>query len=143
MTKIITDEFEISEFMSDLIDTIRFPGALSCDAHGFCQTKEGEPIFIFGSPNSSILLWNEAQTVVLRRFLTIFLNFEFNIYFSKEMRKKTQEAFSQMTNEKFQEKWFSIHNMLSDLQVSGLQPRRLICLMITFDPSDFSVTDLK
>ena len=59
------------------------------------------------------------------------------------MRKKTQEAFSQMTNEKFQEKWFSIHNMLSDLQVSGLQPRRLICLMITFDPSDFSVKDLK
>ena len=59
------------------------------------------------------------------------------------MRKKSLEHFSTMTYEKLQSKWFSIHNELSDLQVSGLQPRRLVCLMIIFDPSDLSVKDLK
>ena len=66
MTKTLNDNIDIGIFMTELLDAIRFPGELSLDAHGFCQTKKGEPIFIFGSLNSGIKLWNEKQSVLLR-----------------------------------------------------------------------------
>ena len=66
MTKTLNDNIDIGIFMTELLDAIRFPGELSLDAHGFCQTKKGEPIFIFGSLNSGIKLWNDKQSVLLR-----------------------------------------------------------------------------
>ena len=66
MTKHIND-MEISDFMTNLLDALRFPGSLSVDAHGFAETKLGEPVFVFGSANSSIQLWNEKQSVLFKR----------------------------------------------------------------------------
>ena len=65
MTKTVDDEFD--RFFEQLIDTLRFPGMLSIDAHGFAQTKEGAPVFLFGSVNSSIKLWNGEQSVFIQR----------------------------------------------------------------------------
>ena len=66
MTKTLrADEFE--KFMERLIKWLRFPGILSIDAHGFVETKLGEPVFIFGSENSAIELWNGKQDVLLQR----------------------------------------------------------------------------
>ena len=48
-----------------------------------------------------------------------------------------------MTNEKMMKRWFNIHNELSDLQASGLEQRRLVSLLITFDLSDFSIKNLQ
>ena len=66
MTKHV-DSIDINEFFQDLIHAINFPGLFSIDAHGFVQTSEGEPIFLFGSPNSSIVLWNGEQDAFLQR----------------------------------------------------------------------------
>ena len=57
MTKTVDENF--NDFFEKLIESLRFPGILSVDAHGFVETREGEPIFLFGSINSSIKLWNE------------------------------------------------------------------------------------
>lgn len=66
MTKHVeADEF--NDFMDELVSWLRFPGMFSIDAHGFVQTKLGEPVFIFGSENSSIKLWNDKQSVFLQR----------------------------------------------------------------------------
>lgn len=61
------DAENFNEFLQELIRWLRFPGMLSIDAHGFVQTKEGEPVFIFGSQNSSIELWNGQQLVFMQR----------------------------------------------------------------------------
>ena len=47
MTKqVYEDSFE--SFLTQLVDWLgRFPGKLSLDAHGFVETSNGEPIFIF------------------------------------------------------------------------------------------------
>ena len=66
MTKHV-DSIDINEFFHNLIHAINFPGLLSIDAHGFVQTPEGEPIFLFGSPNSSIVLWDGEQEEFLQR----------------------------------------------------------------------------
>ena len=66
MTKHI-NQIEISDFLTELLDGLRFPGSFSVDAHGFVETKLGEPVFVFGSTNSSILLWNDKQSVLLKR----------------------------------------------------------------------------
>ena len=66
MTKHV-DSIDINEFFHNLIHAINFPGLLSIDAHGFVQTPEGEPIFLFGSPNSSIYLWDGEQDAFLQR----------------------------------------------------------------------------
>ena len=67
MTKNVHEE-SFKNFLTQLVDWLgRFPGKLSLDAHGFVETSKGEPIFIFGSVNSSILLWNEKQSVLLDR----------------------------------------------------------------------------
>ena len=65
MTKTVDENF--NDFFEKLIESLRFPGILSVDAHGFVETREGEPIFLFGSINSSIKLWNEEQTVLIQR----------------------------------------------------------------------------
>ena len=67
MTKTV-DAVDFNEFFYDLITAISFPGLLSVDAHGFVQSKDGEPVFIFGSKNSSILLWDDDQSVYLERY---------------------------------------------------------------------------
>ena len=67
MTKTV-DAVDFNEFFYDLITAISFPGLLSVDAHGFVESKDGEPVFIFGSKNSSILLWDDDQSVYLERF---------------------------------------------------------------------------
>ena len=67
MTKHIESTIEFNDFMDSIIDLLRFPGMMSVDAHGFVQTKEGEPIFVYGSPNSAIKLWNGDQEVFLER----------------------------------------------------------------------------
>ena len=66
MTKHVDAE-NFNEFLKELIHWLRFPGMLSIDAHGFVQTKEGEPVFIFGSENSSIELWNGQQSIFMQR----------------------------------------------------------------------------
>ena len=70
---------------------------------------------------------------------------KFNIYinFRKFARQKTHDFFEKMTNEKMMKRWFNIHNELSDLQASGLEQRRLVSLLITFDLSDFSIKNLQ
>ena len=66
MTKHIEPEL-FNNFLDDLIDWLRFPGKLTVDAHGFVQKKDGECVFVFGSENSSIELWNGDQSVVMKR----------------------------------------------------------------------------
>ena len=66
MTKILYERI-FEDFFNDLLEALRFPGSLSVDAHGFVQTSSGEPVFIFGSLNSAIRLWNEKQSVFLKR----------------------------------------------------------------------------
>ena len=73
MTKNISDTRELNEFFDNLIDRLRTPGKISIDAHGFVQTKEGEPVFLFGSENSAIKLWNGEQSVFLERKVIKFL----------------------------------------------------------------------
>ena len=68
MTKHVDTIFDFNEFFVELVDGLRFPGMFSVDAHGFVETEKGEPVFVFGSLNSSILLWNDEQTVFLERF---------------------------------------------------------------------------
>ena len=60
-------ENDIREFLQELINKLRFPGLLSIDGHGFMEDKTGEPVFIYGSPNSTIRLWNGEQNVFLER----------------------------------------------------------------------------
>ena len=122
MTKTLQD-INFEEFTTTLIDELRFPGSLSIDAHGFCQAKDGEAVFIFASPNSSIDLWNEQQHVLLR---------------NDTSREKTRQFFQRLSLSKFEDKWFLRHSQLSDLESSGLYPRRVVSLLITFDPSDFN-----
>ena len=117
----------ISEFIIDLIKKLRFPGKIAFDAHGFVQTQKGEPVFIYGSLNSSIDI-SGKQSIMLQ---------------GMKNRKALIEFFSGMTNEQFLEKWFLAHNNVGDLQQSGLTPRRLISLYITFDLSSVSVKDLQ
>ena len=66
MTKHV-DSTDFNDFFYELITSIKFPGVFSIDAHGFVETSQGEPVFIFGSKNSSIPLWNEEQSVYLQR----------------------------------------------------------------------------
>ena len=66
MTKHLYNE-NFDEFFSDLLHWLRFPGLLRVDAHGFVQNSLEEPVFVFGSSNSSIRLWNEKQSVLLER----------------------------------------------------------------------------
>ena len=66
MTKHVDSSFH--EFFNDLVEMLRFPGMFSVDAHGFVETEQGEPVFVFGSVNSSMLLWNDKQTVFIERF---------------------------------------------------------------------------
>ena len=47
-----------------------------------------------------------------------------------------------MSMEKFEEKWFSIHNQLGDLIASGLEFRRVVALLVTYDPHNISVNEL-
>ena len=67
MTKTV-DAVDFNEFFYDLFTAISFPGLLSIDAHGFVESKDGEPVFLFGSKNSSILLWDDDQEVYLERY---------------------------------------------------------------------------
>ena len=67
MTKNLESDTSVADFLIDLLGAIRFPGEVRLDAHGFVQSKEGEPVFVFGSPNSGIQFWNEKQSVLLRR----------------------------------------------------------------------------
>ena len=67
MTKIVHEDMDVADFLTEVLDAVRFPGALSIDAHGFVQSKDDQPVFIFGSPNSSIMLWNDKQHVVLQK----------------------------------------------------------------------------
>ena len=66
MTKHIEPEL-FNKFLDDLINWLRFPGKLTVDAHGFVQTGDGDCVFVFGSENSSIQLWNGDQAVFLKR----------------------------------------------------------------------------
>ena len=66
MTKTIYPD-TFNYFFDELIDWLRFPGKLSVDAHGFIEAKNGDAVFVFGSENSSIELWNKKQSVVLKR----------------------------------------------------------------------------
>ena len=70
MTKHVESTIEFQDFLETLVDELRFPGIFSIDAHGFVETKSGEPVFIFGSVNSSIELWNKRQDVLLERIVT-------------------------------------------------------------------------
>ena len=57
----------LQHFLSELIEQLRFSGLLSIDGYGFMEAKNGEPVFIYGSPNSTIRLWNGEQSVFLER----------------------------------------------------------------------------
>ena len=70
MTKHIENSIELDEFLTELINQLRFPGLLSIDGHGFMENKQNEVVFIFGSTNSSIRLWNTEQSVFLERKVT-------------------------------------------------------------------------
>ena len=65
MTKTIDPDFQ--NFFSDFFYGLRIPGIFSIDAHGFVQNSDGEPVFIFGSKNSSIELWDGSQAIYLDR----------------------------------------------------------------------------
>ena len=60
-------ENNLQHFLSELIGQLRWPGMFSIDAYGFMEAKNGEPVFIYGSPNSTIRLWNGEQCVFLER----------------------------------------------------------------------------
>ena len=60
------------EFMAELIYAIRFPALISVDANGFVQDKEDQPVFIFASPNSAILMPNKEQSLLLQRYFNLF-----------------------------------------------------------------------
>lgn len=70
MTKHVDSTFDFNEFMRSLVDELRFPGMISIDAHGFVEAKDGSPVFVFGSCNSTIKLWNGEQSVFLERKVT-------------------------------------------------------------------------
>ena len=75
MTKTLRPE-EFEKFMTRLIKWLRFPGILSIDAHGFVETKLGEPVFIFGRNFTERFCLKSARAVgvtveVLRDLLLI------------------------------------------------------------------------
>lgn len=126
-TKLITDDLDVSDFLTELISKLRFPGKISFDAHGFLETSKGQPIFTFGSPNSAIILPNDKQVFKLR---------------GADARVTLLNFLAKMTLEKFTDDWFNIHDATSELVASGLKVRRIIALVVIFDPSDTSVNKL-
>ena len=54
--------------------------------------------------------------------------------------RKSYRFLTELTPEKFTKKWFDVHNEIGDLQASGLQPRRILNLLITYDPETIPVT---
>ena len=43
---------------------------------------------------------------------------------------------------KFLKDWFTVHNAVGDLETSGLEPRRVISLVINYDPVSIPVNKL-
>lgn len=126
-TKLITDDLDVSAFLTELILKLRFPGKISFDAHGFLETSKGQPVFTFGSANSAIILPNDKQVFTLR---------------GPDARIKLLNFLTKMNLENFTDEWFNIHDATSELVASGLKVRRIIALVVIFDPSDASVNKL-
>ena len=63
----------------------------------------------------------------------------FKHFKSDSSYKKALQYFSDIGSAKFLKKWYEIHNEIGDLQASGLKPRRVISLLVTYDPSSIPV----
>ena len=52
------------------------------------------------------------------------------------------DFYSTMTVADFTKKWWKIHNEIGDLQQSGFKTRRVISLLIIFDPFSIPVSKM-
>ena len=59
--------------------------------------------------------------------------------FSKESVGETFSYLGKMDLATFGEKWFEMHNLVGDLSASGLQYRRVVSILINFDPLSIDV----
>ena len=48
-----------------------------------------------------------------------------------------------MPLEKFNEKWYAMHDKIGDLKTSGLEFRRVVSMFITYDPFSISIDELQ
>ena len=120
MTKNITMDMEISEFIKSIVMLLSFPGRLSVDLQGFVSDPFGDQAFQFASQNSALKLQNEKKFIHLD---------------STKARKETIEYFQQMNNKDFLNDWFENHNRVSALLSSGFKPARLTSIVVFYEPS--------
>ena len=72
------------------------------------------------------------------------LNNIFNIFNSNSDNsiKKTYQYFTNMSLDKFNKKWYAIHDKVGDLKTSGMEFRRVVSLFITYDPLSIPVNKM-
>ena len=121
-----TLNLDITQFICEMIKLINFPGYISFDGHGFVKSEEGMA-FQFASCNSTIRLHNEKQAV--------------NIHDSKT-KENLFYFFKSMTDDNFLQRWFKSHDEVGDLISSGFVPRRIVNLVIYFEPTHTNVNEI-
>ena len=131
LTKVLTSNFSIKEELEAIFHQIRFPAYLSIDAHGFLSKTEPEGkdelIFCMGSPNSGIILPNGKSNMLVS---------------TKSDTLEMKDFIQKLDDGLFLEKWFAQHDLLADYKGSGLQPRRLVNIVIFVDPFYLPVSEL-
>ena len=127
ITKVIENETIFSQFLSNLIEKIRFPCSVTIDANGFMENLKGDIIFCFSSPNTGVTLVDNKQTVVLH---------------DQPSGLKLLDKVEKLSNGDFLESWLSNHDLVSDYRGSGFKYRRIINLVVMLDPLFISVKKL-
>ena len=125
--KIISDKLMLPTFLGDLTELLSFPGVISIDFHGLLKSPEGNLIYKFASQNSGIKLDSTRNFVRLEDSKTL---------------KALSEKLRTTDYSQYLEKWFDSHDVISDLSSSGLRPERLLCVLVYFEPTSHSVSDL-
>ena len=131
LTKVLTSSSSIKEDLEAIFRHIRFPSFIAIDAHGFLSKTEQEGkdelIFCMGSPNSAIILPNGKSNMLIT---------------TKSDRLEMKDFIQKLDDATFLEKWFAQHDLLADYKGSGLQPRRLVNIVLFVDPFYQPVSEL-
>lgn len=61
---------------------------------------------------------------------------------SRENYAKTEAFFNKMTLADFTHKWFEMHNSIGEWEMSGFQPRRVVSLLVHYDPLNIPVSKM-
>ena len=120
ITKVISDEFNHLQFITDVLDVINCPAFISIDYHGFNQCN-GEPVFVFGSRNTSIVSNSLRNGYILKS------DDDYDNLTSYFTNKSTMELLND---------WFQIHAQICGFAQSDLVPSRLCCMYITLQHLD-------